>query len=492
LRIYFKQTINSFMRTILFPSAFYYSIVAILIALLIYTLPHRVAHFDDAWGAELAYWLVKDGYVHSELFKDLGDGSGQHAYVFHKAFTYLQASLMYIFGFGLYAAKSMGLIFSISGLCLLLHYFRGQSEARWLATILYLGCGALVSAAFIGRPEPLAMSAGLSSFLVLRNAQGKAGRLAIAGLLGGLAGLAHLHALIFLMASGLWLLLQRTRLLSVSAFGTAGTLMMVLYPLDSIVNHQFLVLLHQFTHAPVTQANQHGWAKLIMLARYQEVYFHSEGEAALTVLLLLLTALVWRRGAHKLTGSQQYLVLLILSFWALCTRADGYYFLLVMPFIIIVAVELIMSNWSRLAIRRQIIVRVLLAIYPLGACVRVYHLWHEKQNTPWPATENAHLAHYMPKKGTIVVVPLDFFFNEVGHYQLRGLTAYALRNRKQYHDTLSVAGFFTLAMQDSAQYIVTDHRDNEAFHVPATAPIYIGDYVRVFQDRWHSVYSRLH
>lgn len=480
------------MRSTLFSPGVYYVAVAVLAGLLFSTFPHRVAHFDDAWGAELAYWLAKDGYAHSKLFQNLGDGSGQHAYVFHKAFTYIEAGLICLAGPSLYTVKLMGLLFSATGLWLLLRYFRGQQEARWLATALYLGCGALVSAAFIGRPEPLAMSAGLASFLLLRAAKGKPGRLALAGALGGLAGLAHLHALIFLMAGGLWLLWRRTKLAGILAFSSAGTLVMLLYPLDALVNGQVSVLLYQFSHAPVTQTNLHGWAKLAMLLHYQAVYFHSEGEATLTVLVLLLTALTWRREARKLTDSQQYLLLLVLSFWLLCTRADGYYFLLLMPFFIIVAVELLLTKWVYLTPWRRVVARALLLLYPIGAGLRAYHLWQEKQRTPWPATENARLARYMPRRGSIAVVPLDFFFDEVGHYQLRGLTAYALRNHTQYHDTLSVAGFFKLAAQDSAQYVVTDQRHNEAFQIPATVPVRIGSYIRVFQDHWHSVYRRVY
>ena len=480
------------MQTVLFPRWVYYVAVVALILLIISTLPHRVVHFDDAWGAELSYWLVKDGRVHSELFRGIGDGSEQQAYVFHKAFVLLEAGLMRVFGFGLYTAKAMGLIFSAVGLWLLMRYFRGRHEARWLAAFLYLGCGALLSAAFIGRPEPLAMSAGLASFMLLSKAQGRARGLILAGLLGGLAGLAHLHALIFLMAGGLWLLLRRTHLSGVLAFGAAGTFTMAFYPLDAVLNHQLPVLISQFSHAPVTQANQHGWAKLAMLLDYQTVYFHSEGEAVLTVLLLLVMALAWRRGTLFLTGPQLYLALLVLSFWVLCTRADGYYFLLLAPFFIIVVVELSLSAWPHLVPWRRVALQTMLAVYPLGAGVRAYHLKIQKQDTPWPATENAVLSRYMPKKGSIVVVPLDFFFNEIGHYRLRGLTAYGMRNKAQYHDTLSVRGFFTLVAQDSAEYVVTEHSTrNEAYHVPSNAPGRIGGYERVFQDSWHSVYRRI-
>lgn len=480
------------MQPILFPRWVYYAATAALALLLGSTLPHRVAHFDDAWGAELAYWLAKDGYAHTELFKGIGDGSDQHAYIFHKAFIYVEAGLMRALGTNLYVVKSTGLLFAAVGLGLLLRCFRGGAEARWLAAVLYLGCGALVLAAFIGRPETLTMSAGLASFICLCSARGRYGRLALAGALAGLAGLAHLHGLAYLMAGGLWLLWQRAPLRGVLAFGVAGTLTVLLYPLDAALNHQLPVLLHQFSHAPVTQASQHGGAKLAVMAQYPAVFFHSESEAMLTVLLLVLVALAWRRGPqqHPLTMPQQYLLLLLLSFWVLCARADAYYFVLFLPFFILVAVELALSaplqtGWRRTA------VRTLLVLYPLGAGVRAYHLWQARQVQPWPATENARLARHMPRRGSVAVVPLDFFFNEIGHYRLRGLTAYAMRNHEQYRDTLSLRGFFALAAQDSAQYVVTDHRpDNGAFPVPARAPARIGRYTRVYQDQWHSVYSR--
>ena len=480
------------MKPLIFPRSAYYGAVAALVLLLLSTLPHRVPHFDDAWGAELAYWLAKDGYAHTELFRGVGDGAEQHAYVFHKAFTYLEAGLMRMCGSGLYTVKSMGLLFSLAGLALLLRYFRGRAEARWLAAFLYLGCGALVSAAFNGRPEPLAMSAGLASFLALNGSQGRAGRLALAGALAGLAGLAHLHGLIFPMAGGLWLLWQRTRWTSVLAFGIASALMVALYPLDAILNHDLPLLIQQFGQAPVTQGNQHAATKLALLLKYQSVYFHSEGEAVLTVLLLVVVALTWRRRPGPLTNAQQYLLLLVLSFWVLCARPDGYYFLLLMPFFIIVVVELALSAWPRLASWRRTALQVLLVLYPIGAGLRAQKLWRQKQAAPWPATENAQLARYMPKRGSVAVVPLDFFFNEIGHYRLRGLTAYAMRNARQYRDTLSVPGYFALFEQDSAEYVVTDHREgNDAAHIPATAPARICGYERVFQNEWHSVYRRV-
>jgi hypothetical protein len=155
------------------PGRVYAAAVITLLVLIISTFPHRVAHFDDAWGAELAYWLVQKGHVRSEMFQGIGNGTEQHVYVFHKAFTYCQAALLHVLGFDLYAVKTIGLVFSVIGLLLLLQYFREWREARWLATFLYLGCGALISAAFIGRPEPMVMSAGLASFLVLRGASAR-------------------------------------------------------------------------------------------------------------------------------------------------------------------------------------------------------------------------------------------------------------------------------------------------------------------------------
>lgn len=480
----------------IFTKQGYRCAILLLTLLLISTLPHRVLHFDDAWGAELAYRLLRDGYAHTELFQGLGDGAGQHAYVFHKAFTYIQAGLLGLIGFSVYSVKAMGLIFSLIGLLLLLRNFRGRQEAQWLAAYLYIGCGTLMSAAFIGRPEPLAMSAGLTSFLLLKYAQGRKHLLVWSGVFAGLAGLAHLHGLIFLLSGGLWLMFQRARPTSLLAFGAAGTTVLALYPLDAIINHQLATLLRQFFTAPVTQASQHGLGKVTLLLHYQAVYFHSEGEAILTVLLFLVVGLTWKRGplAHpaRWSMSQQYTTLLVLTFWVVCARADSYYFLLLAPFFIIVVVDSLLSSWVSLAPWRQATLRGLLLLYPIGAVTRAYHLWQESSQQPWPVTENVCLAHFMPLKGSIAIVPLDFVFNEISQYRLRGLTAYAMRNRTQYHDTLSVNGFFALAAQDSAQYVVTDFRSgNDVFRVPANAPARIGHYRRVYQDHWHSVYSRV-
>lgn len=476
----------------LFSRSVYYIIIAILTVLLVSTLPQRVVHFDDAWGAELAYWLAEDGYAHSELFRGIGDGSEQQAYVFHKAFIYLEAGLIHVFGMSLYTVKAMGLLFSIVGLGLLLYYFRGKREAQRLATVVYIGCGALIAASFTGRPEPLTMSAGLASFLLLRQAHGRTGRLALAGLLGGLAGLAHLHGLIYLMAGGMWLLCQRARLAGIVSFCIVGAGTVLLYPLDALFNQDLAVLLQQFVHAPVTQANQHGWSKLMMLLNYQAVYFHSAREAFLTVLLLLVIALTWRKGDKGFSDAQQYTGLLILSFWILCARASGYYFLLLMPFFIIIVVELALQPRPYWPSWRRVLLRGLFVCYIVGAGGQVIRLWRARAETPWPATENALLAQHMPQRGSIAIVPLDFIFNEIENYRLRGLTSYAMRNREQYHDTLSIRGFFALAAQDSAKYIVTDHRmTNDVYHVPSNTPRQIGEYRRVFQTQWHSVYCHM-
>jgi len=463
--------------------------VALLVLLLLSTYYGRAPHFDDAWNAEQAYWLWRDGYVHSLFFAEPAEPLAQ-LYLFHKGFIYAQAPVAGLLGFGVYAVKTTALLFAIATLVLLWRYFReAPAEARWLALVLLLGCGTLVEYSFVNRAETMVMTCGFASFMLLRSARP---RYALAGVLAGLAALAHLNGTIYLAAGFLWLLWQRTNWRALLRFTLAGSLTLGLYLLDALLTGQLPRLVHQFTHAPITQGNLALWAKLAIMLRFQEIFFHSESQIPLTVVLLLTLGLagplVLRR--QPWPPALRYLVLIVGSFWVLTARPAAYYFLLFAPFITVVIVELLQAAGPQLRGWRRTVVLAALALYPLGGVARGVHLWRWSRQQPPVVVENARLAAYMPRRGSKVVVPMDFFFGQVQHYRARSLTYYALLNDAQYQGQLPVPAFFQLLAQDSVQYLVTDHSHNQAFQVPPTAPARIGQYERVYQDEWHSVYVR--
>jgi hypothetical protein len=483
------------MNTILLPRRVYYLAIAGLAFLFAITLPYRIEHFDDAWCTEQTYWLLKEGHARSEMFRGI-DFWHERLYVFHKAFVYAQVPVLWLFNFNVIGAKATSLIFSLVGLGLLLRYFRGQGEAQALALALYLGCGTLILFGFDNRPDTMAMAFGFASYLVLSRSQLLAGQLVWAGVLAGVAVLAHLNGLIYPAAGALWLLWQygwRQGWWRALMFGLAAGLTASLYVADALLDGRLDRLVYQFVHYH-SAASNHSWAsKWQVMTHYHQTFFHSEGESFLSALLLLvLGVLAWRPATRPgLSPALRYLLLLLGLFWLLTKSNTAYYYLLFVPFMVVVVAEYVLAAAPQLVAWQRTAVLGLLLLYPVGAGLRAYNLVRENHSYPDTATENARLARYMPRHGSVAVVPLDFFFNEMEHYRLRSLTMYAMRNTEQYHDTLSVAGFFALAAQDSAEYVVTDHRrKNHVFEVPPTAPARIGEYERVFQNAWHSVYRR--
>lgn len=471
------------MITKLFAPRYYYAAVGLVAALFIGSLLNRHLHFDDAWSAEQAFWLRRDGYVHSELFRGFG-GWENRLYIFHKGYIYALAAVTAVLGERLWAVKSAALLFAVGGLLLLLRYFRGQAEAQWLATGLYLGCGTLMLFGFAGRPETMVMFFGLASYLVLSKAKGPAAY-ALAGGLAGVAGLTHPNGVLYMAAGALWLLWGGAGWRPVSWFAIPSAIVLGLFGLDAALAGELPVLASQFLHYPVVAPNLHWLSKLKVMADYHSLFFHSEGEATLSVLLLLTLLLAGRRASVlRLSPAGRYLLLLVGLFWLLTKSPTAYYFLLFVPFCCIVIVETALAHFPQMPRPRQLALLLVLALYPLGSAARFRHIWRENHAYPPAEAENARLAAHMPRHGAKVIAPLDFIFGQFEQYRIRGLTFLAAQSTP-------LPQVFQRAASDSVEYIITDYRTvNDVYHIPPDAPSRIGQYQRVYQDAWHGVYVR--
>ena len=470
----------------LLPSKVYYVVTPLLALLIISTYPNRVLHFDDAWNAEQAYRLWHDGYVHSSFFAT-PQVPPSPLLIYHKAFIYAQAPVAGLLGFGVYAVKATALLFTLATLALLLRYFRAApAEARWLAAFLFLGCGTVLEYSFVNRAETMVMACGLASYLLLRRR-----RPAWAGALAALAALAHLNGTIYLIAGALWLLWNRAGWRPLLWFAGVGTVVGSLYFADALWYGQLPLLFQQFAQAPITQGNLHGSQKLDIMLSYAKVFLHSESQVALTALFVisLVVSNIYSVRGWRWPQALRYLLLLLGAFWLLTARPAAYYFLLFVPFIIIVIVELTLAAAPRWRPAVRVAWLVLLALYPVGSVARAIMLW-DASRPESVAAENARLAAYMPRAGSRAVVPLSFFFGQASRYRSRSLTYYALLNDADYAGQLPVPDFFRLLAQDSVQYLVTDHTGNQAYQVPPDAPARIGQYQRVYKGQWHSVYAR--
>lgn len=471
----------------------------------------RPPHFDAAWFAEEAWWLVRDGRVRSEFFRGL-NGWETQMFVFHKLFVYVEAVMFRLFGPTPAACQSVALGGTALGLAALLRYLRSApTEHRWLAATLYLGCGALLRYGGVGRPEALVMALGFGSFVVLAAGRGSGrtkgqspgtGRLLGAGVLAGAAALTHLNGLIFIAAGVGWLALRPgpeggwRRWRPALLFGAVGGATAALYLLDAAVVGQLPTLVAQFRLDPATRHGFDAGHRLATLARLHTLFFHSEGEAGLSG-LAVLGALALRRyggvGWHQ--PATRYALLLLLAFAGLTKSPTDYYYLLFVPSLVAMLLEWLEPAGPPMVVpatrRLSWGIRVALAGYLVLVPVRLNYLWNQRRlEPPDTVVRNAALARWMPRRGALVIAPLDFFFGQITNYRVRGLTAYFLRNEYEFKSALSVPGFFELAAQDSITYVITDLRGNMAYLVPADAPPRVGEYHRVFQDAWGALYVR--
>lgn len=470
------------MPPVLFSVRIYAIALAVLFSFLCLTLIHRAEYDDEAWFAEQSYWLIHAGYVKSELFWGY-NGWEKGLYVFHKLFIYAGALVMRVAGISVFTSKLVSIFFGFAGGYLIWWYNRFKPvEQRYLALILYVGNGSVIRYLSVNRPEVMCMALGFASYLALDPPGNRRAKPVLAALLAGLAALAHLNGLIYLTAGTIWLLRKRGWQ-STFWFMLTGILTLSLYGLDALLTGNLGTLLTQFRDDPATQQNQHLADKLSVLADYHHIFFHTQNEAALTLLVIVGAILSWKR-IRLAQPIFLYTSLLFVSFWLLTKSDSDVYYLLFVPWFVTLATTWLSDHLAdRFAWQRKL-VQALLVVYMLIALVQLRFVFDENRTQPDIEFHNALLASHMPYRGSKVIAPMGFFFGQMENYKIRSLTYYALQKRAS--GGVLLPAFFTEAAQDSIQYIITDHSGD----LPENIPARIGAYQRIFQDQWEAIYAR--
>lgn len=472
--------------SVFFPLRTYRFALFFLLGALICTFYRRANHFDDAWFAEQSYWLVRDGWVRSEFFRGY-NGWGDRIYVFHKLFIYTGALFMQLTGFSLAASKLLTILCgSLTGWLIWTYNRRNPREQQWLAVLLYFGCGTIIRYFCINRPEIMCMMLGFASFYALDQPGEKTVPKAIlAGILAGLAALTHLNGLIYLVAGAGWLLL-RTGWRSVIGFSFAGGLTLSLYVLDALADGNMDKMLMQFVDDPATQSSFQLVDKLFVMLSYHQIFFHSHGEVPLSV-LVLVCLILFRRRLRLTQPVLLYFLLLFVSFWLLSKSNFDFYYILFVPWLVLLAAHCLITYPTQQP-RQRATLRVFLVIYFSISLVSLGKVFAENGKKPYIETYNSKLAQYMPLHHTKVIAPLSFFFGQIENYQIQGFTYFHLLELRGTRYTLS--SFFDLAERNDVQYIISDDSSEKGFKIPFDAPAHIGAFERVFQDQYTSLYAR--
>jgi hypothetical protein len=455
----------------------------VLLAALFFTCYHRAEHFDDAWFAEQAYWLVQDGRVRSELFWGL-NGWEDRIYVFHKLFIYAEALVMSLIGFSLPASKILTTLCAlVAGYLLWIYNRRTSTQQQLLAVILYFGCGTVIRYFSINRPEIMCMMLGLGSYLALDRSNHKPTTLLLAGGLAGLAALTHLNGLIYLVAGAIWLLVK-TDWRATVWFCLAGSLTLGLYGLDALADARFDTMLHQFLHDPATQSNFKLIDKLQVMLNYHQLFFHSHGEVPLSV-LVLLCLLTFRRAVSLSQPILLYLTLLVVSFWLLTKSNFDFYYILFVPWMVLLATNYLTVYLPTAPIWQQRAGKIILIGYYCFSLFSIGKVLEENYVTPYVPVYNRLLSQHMPEHQTKIIAPISFFFGQIDNYRIHGLSYYSAM-----HSRSSLEEFFQLAAQENVKYVVSDGYKTAGYVIPLDAPDRVGSYTLIFRDTMTSIYER--
>ncbi len=455
----------------------------LLLGLLLLSCYQRTEHFDDAWFAEQSYWLVRDGWVRSELFRGL-NGWENRIYVFHKLYIYTSALFMRVLGFSLPASKLLTTLCALTTGYLIWRYNRQTSKRQqWLGLLLFAGCGTIIRYFAVNRPEMMCMLLGFSSYYVLSQQPDRSGRAGLAGLLAGMAALTHLNGLIYVGAGLIWLIIREGGRPALW-FAIASGATLSLYAADALWDGHLGIMIDQFVHDPATRANFNLADKWQVMLDYHQLLFHSHGEVPLSVLVILGLLFGGKQGRLS-SPTVLYLLLLVVGFWLLTKSNFDFYYILFVPWLALVAARSFTEGtagkpvWQRRAGVAVVLIYYGFSLFTAGQVLA------ENRTVPYMPHYNAQLAQHMPRTQTTIIAPIGFFFDQMETYHIHGLSYYSA-----LHGHRSLPEFFALADQQKAAYVVSDGYENASYVIPLNAPERIGAYKCIFRDRMTSIYER--
>ncbi|AQG80103.1 hypothetical protein [Spirosoma montaniterrae] len=447
---------------------------------------HRYPTGDDAWFAEQSYWLQKEGVIRSEFFRGILGWENQ-LLVSHKLFLLFGAGLIRLFGYQLPTVQFVGFICFCVLVAQLIYYVRQheRNNTGWYVLavlVLVFANRVMVRMSFENRPELMLAAFGFGSFLCLQSRPTTPVKTVLAAMLAGMAMLAHLNGVIYLIA-GFGLLLYQRQYKNGLIFAVAGGLTGLLYFVDVMqATNGFSVWYYQFRNDPATQDAFGLMAKLLVMLTYPKLFFESPEQAALSLLLVFL---LWhqRRLLSRINQPLRvYALILLVSFWLLTKKGSGTYLPLFMPFMFALIYELYRVNpFKKTALYVVLAVYFIIGIY--GTVEIIYKNFSQQY---LPVAYERLRAKISP--GQTGLVPLTFFFNEYEHY------SHLLSNENYKHHatptTNPAADMATWAYERDVDFILMDYTYRREDFYPELGTEQLPHYKLSYVDNRFAIYKR--
>ncbi len=462
-------------------------LILFLVVLSTATYIGRVPSGDDAWFAEQSYWLLKDGVIRSEFFRGLNNWETE-LLVSHKLFLWFGTALMYLFGTDWPVVHFSGLIFFIVLIAELVYYLRLRGESSkttMMLALLFLifANRLLIKMSFQNRPEMMLAALGFGTFLLLFEGKRSDWKVLGAGILAGLAFVAHMNGIIYLIGGFVSLLIVR-RYKSLAVFCAAGFLTCLLYLVDIVDAPDGISKWYfQFTNDPAAGNGLKASKKLLQLVTYPRLFFHSPEQVALSALFVYVGWKQWPYLKQLPLCLKAYSLAIFFSFWAITKSNSAMYMVLFIPFMIVILYELYVLNpFVTRALKTLMAAYLVIGVFGMGQLIR-----KNLEFSDLPERYES-LRKHIPEDGT-GLVPLTFFFNEYEEYdQLFSHENYKLSYNKQ---NLSAKQMASWGKARDVDFIIYDYEFLKENFYPEPGTRHLPPYQLTFYDGRFAIYERM-
>lgn len=422
------------------------------VLLLLASIPYHELNGDEAWFAEEAYSMSRDGYSHSNLFKGF-IREDERVVVQHKLFIYTGAVLFRFLGYHLFVFRLIPLLSCALLFFLFYRYLRcnyaDEALLPMAASAVLLLIPQFFYFATIARPEMFVAVWGFGSFMALHSylRTAKYSLLFVSAACAGFAMLSHLNGSIFI-ATACVLLLVHKRYMALPLFALCALLAFTPYLYD-ILQHQDIFRLQINSPLIASKTSMHWYSPFLHLLQEQKRLFHNADSIIPSVIFLVVIITQWRSFRAERDILFSYTLLLMLFMGLIIEDKSIKYSVYYAPFWAV----LIARAYSKYAAQaRAVRPAVRLASAFLLGCFCLYGLVAQAKglrNKADYAALNSQIATLIPRQASCAA-PMNFIFNELPNYCI--LSNYLVRYETQ--GSISIQSMADFCRKKQCQYLV--------------------------------------
>jgi len=421
--------------------------IGLSVLLFLISLINRSIHIDDAWLGEQAYWLSEKGFVKSELLRGFA-GYETRQYVYHKLFIGIGALFIKLFGFKLYALKSISLGFLIIFMITFVSFMRKSlviNEKIILVLIILVLIHPLVfEFSFVYRPEIMLMTIGFISYILLYySIQDNCRKYAFfAGVVAALACITHLNGIAF-AAAGFFCLLLSQRAALCFLYSIGGLIISSIYFIDLYAIKEIEAFIFQFKNDPALYDNDYTgvWHYIVNIIDEHKRFFRDPKTLFFSSLVLFLYISEYKSmKEHALLNT--YTLLLILFFAAFAQSKTNKYMLVYMPFLyLIVGICLENMRQNKDTSKVKLATTLIIAFITVSLVSNIRFILKNDNSL----AKHKKISQIYLTNTQKIVAPMPFIFEEIDKFNIQSVTLYKiLKNHGNLHDNGSLAFFKTV------------------------------------------------